>query len=506
MSLPCPKLLCFPFVDLAGLSKAPCKHVVELARAEVSSNPTAPEDLRFSRIRLEDAEVGVHQVLRKHGLACTVDIDTADLGPGELRSFPYIRLSSWLSFLTTTRIARQFCGVNSVERMGAVLKELWKRFRVVHPTHQIFDMASRGVLDLPSTIPYFSHSDEGRTYKKEALWIFSVHGCIGRGTCNFLKTGKHKAPLSRNQMGLNFVGHSLSTQFLYTTMLRETSAEHPEALQELLKIFADDVRSLCTTGFVTQEGFRLWCVHLGTKGDLPALGKLGNFDRKFSNVPRASSSRTACGGICPRCLAGQESDPRRGMQNYPYEDLGVQPAWKQTIDQFAPYNTLPYIMRGVPVHAGAETKFFCFDIWHIFHLGICKHYLGSSFVAIIESNLGVFAGHRSVESRFGVLSEMYRNYCRQNKFSMWVSEINRDTLVWPQASATPIGKWNKGSASTTLMLFLAWFSQNHIIGHTEDEIMLLIVARLKKNESFWGCWLNKFWMELSFWQTVCARI
>eukprot|EP00435_Cladocopium_sp_Y103_P005641 s505_g1.t2 len=249
---------------------APAKHVVEMAGAEVRENPGAPQDLKeFSRVRLEDAEVGVHEVLRKYGLTCKVQIDTTNLGPDQLKEFPYIKLSSWFQYLTTARIARQFCGVSSFQKMKRVLGEFWKRYQRVHPNHDIFRKARQGALDLESTIPYFSHSDEGRAYKKEALWIFSVHGCLGRGTSLFLRKGKHKAPLHRNEMGLNFVGQSLSTQFIFTTVLRETATEHPGMLQSLLKLFAEDakVKSFMMRASQSVETLELRVDEVGSKAN-----------------------------------------------------------------------------------------------------------------------------------------------------------------------------------------------------------------------------------------------
>ena len=214
----------FPPVELTGFAKAPAKHVVELAQAEVRQNPTAPKDLReFSRIRQEDAEIGAHQVFQKYNLVCKVQVDQVNLGDNELKEFPYIKLSSWLQYLTTCRIFRQFCGVATFAKMKLVLREFWQRYYAINPSHEIFDRARQGGLDLENTIPYFTHSDEGRSYKKEALWIFSVHGCLGRGTSSFLKRRKHLPPVERNQMGMNFVGSTLATQFLFATMLREKS-------------------------------------------------------------------------------------------------------------------------------------------------------------------------------------------------------------------------------------------------------------------------------------------
>lgn len=477
-NIPLSPFVFFPPVELTGFAKAPAKHVVELAQAEVRQNPAAPNDLKeFSRVRLEDAETGAHHVFQKYNLVCKVQVDQANLGDNELKEFPYIKLSSWLQYLSTSRIFRQFCGVATFSKMKLVLREFWQRYHAINPSHEIFERARQGGLDLESTIPYYSHSDEGRSYKKEALWIFSVHGCLGRGTNGFLKRRKHLPRVERNQMGMNFVGPTLSTQFLFATMLREKSKQNPGSMEKLLEIFALDAKDLYTQGFRTQEGYHLWCVHLGTKGDLPALAKIGNFVRTWLHVPRAPRSRKACEGICPRCLAGQERDDTRGMQAFPFEDLSRSPGWVSTIDRVDPFHTLPPLLQGVPLNRDWKTKFFNFDIWHIFHLGIAKGWIGSSLVVIIESDIPVLSGQRSVEAKFGQLTDMYKHFCRSNKLAMWVSELSRESLSWPQSSANPLGAWNKGSASTTLMLFLGWFAQAFIKGKTDNEQLLLIASR-----------------------------
>ena len=246
-NIPLSPFVFFPPVELTGFAKAPAKHVVELAQAEVRQNPAAPNDLKeFSRVRLEDAETGAHHVFQKYNLVCKVQVDQANLGDNELKEFPYIKLSSWLQYLSTSRIFRQFCGVETFSKMKLVLREFWQRYHAINPSHEIFERARQGGLDLESTIPYYSHSDEGRSYKKEALWIFSVHGCLGRGTNGFLKRRKHLPRVERNQMGMNFVGPTLSTQFLFATMLREKSKQNPGSMEKLLGIFALDAKDLYT--------------------------------------------------------------------------------------------------------------------------------------------------------------------------------------------------------------------------------------------------------------------
>lgn len=458
------------------LAKAPSRHIVEMARAEVRNNPTSTKEMKeFANIRLEDSEVGVHQIFQRYGFSCKLNVGSVNLGADELKSFPYILFSTWIQFLGLKRICRQLVGVPTVAKMVLVLKEFWARFKRISGNHEIFQMANSNEVDLDYVIPYYSHSDEGRSYKKEALWIFSVHGCVGRGTRNYLKAGKHKAPLRRNQMGLNFVGQSWSTQFLFATMLRETSNNNPEAMGQLLRIFSDDAASLARAGIVV-GGQKLWFLHLGTKGDLPGLGKIGHFKRTFSHCPRAPTSKKHCTGICHQCLGGQEASVAAGTVAYPYEDLSNHPCWENTINTIDPWGETPEILQGLPINNLAKSQFFCFDVWHIFHLGIAKHFLGSSFAVIVESNLPALAGFRSIDAKFQWITEQYKQYCKANKLSTWVREISKDSLQWPQSSTCPIGKWNKGAASTAIMLFLGDFCKRFIKGISDDESLLLIAT------------------------------
>lgn len=468
--------ICWLIFQSCRCAEAPSKHVVELARAEVRSNPAASDEMKeFSQIRLEDAESGVHQVLKRHGLSAPVKVDKANVGEGELKAFPYILFSTWVQYLGLKRICRQLVGVPGLAKLKQVLQEFWERYQCINPGHQIFEMAASNQVDLRFVIPIYSHSDEGRSYKKEALWIFSVHGCLGRGTRHYLRMGRHRAPLRRNQMGLNFVGQSWSTQFLFATMLRETANANPGALKKILSIFSSDAATLARDGIII-EGQRFWFLHLNSKGDLPALVKCGQFKRTFSHCPRAPSSKRHCTGICHQCLAGQEASEDAGTEAFPFEDLSNAPCWEPTIETTLPWNETPDLMVGLPINPLQPSKFFAFDVWHLFHLGIAKHYLGSCFVTIVESDLPALARFRSIDAKFTWISEKYREYCKANKLSTWVKSIDRDSLQWPQSSATPIGKWNKGAASTALMLFLGDFCKSYFEGHTENESLLLIAS------------------------------
>lgn len=140
-----------------------------------------------------------------------------------------------------------------------------------------------------------------------------------------------------------------------------------------------------------------------------------------------------------------------------------------------PWDDEPKIMAGGLVNRAKLASFFHLDLWHLFHLGICKHWIGSSMVVLIESGL---LPQRSVEAKFEAINEMYHEFCKDRKLPRWVSDIGRDSMNWPQSSACPVGGWNKGSASTTMMLFLDHVSERMIRGKSDDAVLKAIVPRM----------------------------
>lgn len=159
-----------------------------MAIEEVRSNPRASIAMReFASIRLQDAEVGCRKVMLRYGLTAPIPISWMDLGEEkELKGFPWIKLSSWVRHLMDTGVLhRQMVGVSSLAKMQGVLSEFWKRYKVVEPNHPVFQLEAAGVLKCERLIPYYSHSDEGRTFRDAALWVFNVHGVIGRGTLSY---------------------------------------------------------------------------------------------------------------------------------------------------------------------------------------------------------------------------------------------------------------------------------------------------------------------------------
>lgn len=440
----------------------------------------------FSRIRVNDAEVGVHQLLSSRGYSLKVKLDHVDLGPGQLKKFPCCKPSTWFQFLLDAkRLPQQMVGVSSVPKMKAVLTEFWNRQKKLRPDHGIFRLAAEGLVDLSSLVPYFSHSDEGRSQKHLPLFIFSVHGCLGRGTRSYLDANLHKRPLVNNGMGLNFVGSTWATNYMVFAVMKTVLNNFDDALNKLLSVFTEDAAMLLHEGLLSSDGMhRFYFLHWATKGDLPALQKLGEFSRYFGNVPRAASSRKACKGVCFLCDAGQEEDRALGVPAMPFEDVRPTASWMATIGLHPAWNNEPLLLANLPLNQKHKMEFFRTDLWHNAHLGLLKHFVSSSFVAIAESDLeAIPAG--SMEVKFQWLTGLYRAYFRSPPH---VSEISRDTMCFPASTASPMGKWSKGAATTEMMHFLDHFGQNWILGKSNNPLLLAIVSSPK-------LWMHIFFAE-----------
>ena len=354
--------------------------------------------------------------------------------------------------------------------MKVVLAEWWNRFKQLSPQHAVF----RSGCDLSITIPYFTHQDEGRGFKKQAIWVFSAHGSVGRGTQEYIRRNQSRLSIGEQELGMNFVGSTWATHVPMCTMLRAVLSSCPEAIDKVMECFAEDASKLWLQGLTSMDGTRrIYMVHLCTKADLPALVKIGKLQRSFSHVARQAQSRTAANGICHMCLAGQEEDGS-GRGNVPYEDFSLNPLWWNTLEAVEPWDEEPKIFNNALLDRTRLSQFFATDTWHNLHLGAGKHWVAHAFVSAIEKL--TFWPEISVESRFEFLTTKFKEYCREHHISPFMDEISRASMGYLSSSACPVGQWSKGIITTHMMKFVEHFCNEYVVGKTGDQTMLAIVS------------------------------
>ena len=443
-------------------AEAPCKDAVEMARAamEDAQQDVTPAVREFAAVRANDAEEKCHKLFLKYGLAVPVTVDTVELGTGELMHFPYIKFSSWLKYLMDENLVEQLCGVSAVEEREAMLKEFWLRYESLHGEHELFRLARQGRVNLARCLPIFAHADEGRTYRSKALLVVSLHGALGRGTRSYQRRiGVKKTHIKQNAMGMNYVGATWANHFLSFTMLRTVLQEHPNILDRMMCIFSTDMEMCAVDGCYNTAGTeKLWAQIIGLKADLPALQKFGGFRRNFACAPKKSRvGQIPCRGICHLCLAGQEVPV-----HIPFEDYSDSALWPGTCFQQDPWDFRPMILNEIPLVRLAEPDFFRTDMWHNWHNGLAKVFLGSS-VGVILQEPGLISGN-SIDAKFKWLSEDYLGFCKREKIHPFLKELSKETFAY-ESSASPLqGTWSKASVSTHLMLWLGDFCARLIEG------------------------------------------
>ena len=395
---------------------------------------------RLAEIPLTHSEEGVHRVLAECGCRLDVPLDYIDL-PTQ-NAVPYVKLSNWIDFLSRTSRLHYLVGTSDVQERQDMCREFWRRWSCVRATHPIFDLASKGLVQLENCVPLLHHGDEGRTYRKCPIMIISTHGFLGKGSHQ--STVKKSKDVTESPMFLNFLGSTVTTHYVFCAMPHTLYKPCPQVLDTMLNLYASDAKDLATTGIKVMENGsprRLYFWVLGIKGDLPYLGKSGHFTRSFSNCPKRAQSQKAGQGICWSCSAGIETL----AEPIPWEDFRPTAKWLQTVGRtpgFSPFGPL----LNIPHDHGHEL--YRADVWHVFHLGCGKNFAASSIVTLLETMEG------SMDSRLQRLSLDFRQFCKQRGYYMYVAGISRELLGFEKSSDAANGHWSKGFITTRLLQWL----------------------------------------------------
>ena len=455
-----------------SVAEAACSHVVEMAKAALAdASNEVPQALReLASIRDRDAEESCHKLFRKYNLTVKVPIETICVGEGEAAALPIVKISSWVRYILDNDLMEQLCGVplNEVEPL---LGEFWTRFRDANPQHGIF--AAEADTRLNRTVPVFAHIDDGRTYKSKGLTILSIHGCLGKGTRNYVRrVGVRKVHLKRSGMPMNFLGSTWANQFLFASLLRSVQHDHPEALNLVLSSFASDMAELASSGVTCSNGERLWLQLVGLKGDLPALQKAGSFVRHFGRCPRQASSVVPCVGVCFLCLAGREHPPDQAV---PFEQFCAGASWERTQGMERPWDreNPPAILHGILNYPVPE-RFFLPDFFHNWHGGLAKIFIANALIMIAYSDI---VTQRSLVEKLQWISNDFRAFCRRSRITPHMKEFTRENLSFDAFSACPMGLWSKASISTHSMLYLQDLFDRFAGSFDSDPFLPLIVSR-----------------------------
>ena len=459
----------------SSFAQVPCKDVILHARSS-SSKESNLNVKKLGDVPLAHSEAGAHKVFEEAGCCLPVRIQYVDL-PSQ-KAVPYVTMSSWVKFLANTSRMKYLVGTSDVSERQALCSEFWRRFQSIRPNHPIFSMAKDQKLLLKDAVPILHHGDEGRCFCKRPIMILSSHGMLGSGCSKSDVKKDSKVGMPENPMLLNMLGSTITTQFIFAAMPQKLYKDTPEALDTMLSIYSEDLRSLALDGVKVMEAGKtkklwLWC--LGAKGDLPYLGKCGHFTRTYSMCAKQSSSKKFCGGICWDCLAGKEGLDR----DYPWEDMRLNASWISTCGVTPAWNHPGPLLR---IPHDRATWFYRADLWHCFHLGAGKSFAASAVVVVLEG----LKTPKSVDDRLNFLSTDFQAFCKRTKSYSYATTLTRDFLGWKHHKDMPQGHWHKGFITTVLLEWLEDFLKRHVLD-TTDPLTLEIVSLQILNQAVLVC-------------------
>lgn len=227
-------------------------------------------------------------------------------------------------------------------------RAFWAKWKLLQPNHPVFqcDLAK-----LDWSIPVAVHCDEGTSQKKKALMVIQYQSLLGEGT--------RKRKRSDMEPGVNYLGSSVRTRYLYSVMLGRLYSSKKNQNGPLLKVMdrmGVELSSAMERGFsVMIDGVpqRIFLVPLGMKGDWPAISKVASLTRHHG---RDTPTRYDGNGICHLCLGGQAGHSWHDLRQANMEKMrrGAPLPWKKE----------PGLISPLELPNAYKPAFFRIDLFH----------------------------------------------------------------------------------------------------------------------------------------------
>lgn len=429
------------------MAEASCASVVRSARAVVADvgERAASKSaglLELSNRSERNAERDCRTLLtKKHGLVLPIPqsrLDTGGEGKGE--DVLVLRFRDWCNFLVNGNHTHLLVGLQKPDhkREAAILQRFWDKYRYQAPHHPVFTLADNNLLNLGTCVPIAFHGDEGRGRKRGAFLVMSYHSLLGRGVSTTAKGKREYAKLLPN-----FIGHTLTTRFLFCALPKLMYTGNREyvfdSLLNLVATEAEDLLHKGVTDNLAGRGQFTFAV-LSISGDWPFLADSGYMERSYRNVQKHRRQQRVPLGICHLCRSGQ--------LGFDFEELNTdQPRWRPTMhSQDLHGNWDPSPLVRIPHTPGETGSLWSFDLFHCWHLGVGKYFL-SSFIAILSQ----LQPEGSVDERFDSLSSLFLDYCKEHHKNPHIAKLSKEFVGWPSTTTYPSGGWHKGAVTTVPM-------------------------------------------------------
>ena len=441
----------------------PCATLVDLAKAvQTGSKASSSKALgELAKCKRNDAETKMHKILSKYNLSLPVPLSPI-VDTDFLDGFPRLKPLHFLEYMKESGHLNKLLGGRSIASAGPLLREFWVNFRGSHPDFELFQYTDGnafddGTVDLSTCIPIIAHIDGGRGYKHSEFMIFDWATVIGHGTGK-LNRKDPSVRLKRNaqKLQVGLLGHSFLTHYLYAAMPSSMHKGNEPLFQEMLKVFAIDLRDCFDIGLKMENGSCLRLVSLGLKGDLKMQAQAGRFTAWYSTArkrPLDTVKVLLPGRCCPWCPAGDVAAP--------FEELHTEtPAWLRMRAE----DPEPPWLRGEEGgmlaaslgYSDRPAKFYWPDLFHIYLMGLGQDFAASCLVYLLPLTFAGPPGSNSVDSQLQALNRTFERWRKMFKVSTNLTSFTRGKLSFEGYSSFPTGTWSKAGDTPRIIQFVSY--------------------------------------------------
>ena len=220
--------------------------------------------------------------------------------------------------------------------------------------------------ELHLAVPFCVYADEGQSFKKNPFMIVAYQPVIGKGTSFSMKR-----PREESDLGVNMVGSSCITRFLYSCMQNTLYQKQPAVFEKLMEHFSLECKDTFENGVEVRGGLTIYPTFIFAKGDWPMLRKMANLVRFHGRHAKGGGL-----GICHLCLGGTADfpdwhDASDGSWQQPASMEHCPPPWSRE-------TSLTRNLISLSLSHAQRAWFYRPDIFHTVHKGVMCELAGSA--------------------------------------------------------------------------------------------------------------------------------
>ncbi|CAK9039687.1 Putative E3 ubiquitin-protein ligase HERC1 [Durusdinium trenchii] len=396
----------------------------------------------------KNASRAAHRMINRYGFKWRIPISEMQYKFGtQTLHLPYMSPIDIYTYLIAHHREILFGGFTEDCDVQNLLESFWCEYRNVHPGHQLFqDNGPEGTETFGSVIPAVIYGDEGRGLRRGNTALVTLESPFGLSSAEKYRNNDHaftcdkcdpdsglqqqypcahgcpaQVPLAA-YASTNFKEHVFLSRVPLFLVPCSLYKEHPDLLQFMVHKISQELKKLYHEGLVIGER-KYRVALLGMKGDAKWLAQMGSLVRWYGKKGRKRNL-----AMCAECYAG--------LDRFPYEDVGAEPAWARTLWRSRPWDpeSEPCFLD-IPFDEREPERFLRRDLMHIGKLGLYRHHTASVICTLITWKLFAWQDAKNdIPTQLQRAHGHFKLWCMTNHRSPSLRSFSRTLFNWTNKS------------------------------------------------------------------------